>query len=243
MSEEGQALVPATPAAPAAPAAPDIGRANTARDARMEAMLRGDRDVAVRHDAEEREALGGARELAPVEGDTPTVGDVEDLAATMRAADGEAWADLLVDPDWDAPGTGGFEQGVTRARHLAADMAEFDPRLGEILENAQYPDAAGNWRPVAGHPSIVRVLARMAKRLERPQFNHDGKTMTSALNGEEQILNEATRVREQRNLAMRRGDRRLASQLDQKERDLYARLPGASELAVGTNIGHGGRPY
>lgn len=98
----------------------------------------------------------------------------------------------------------------------AVKQFDADGQFAEFLNSATVDGV-----PVGSHPAFVRMFAKIGRALAEDTVQLE-PTEAEVQQAESQI----TKIREQRNDALRRGDRALANKLDQQERDIYARMSG-----------------
>lgn len=105
-----------------------------------------------------------------------------------------------------------FEANGTFSQR-AVKQFDADGRFAEFLDTAEIDGVK-----VGNHPDFIRFFAKVGRMLA------EDSVQLEPTEGEAQAINEqASKLRQQRNEALRRGDRATAQVLDQQERDLYAR--------------------
>ena len=136
------------------------------------------------------------------------------IAASKEQADQEQAkrvqkADEELTKEWGAD----KDANLTFARR-AIKQFDAEGRFSEFLAEAEIGGVkAGN------HPEFVRLFAKVGRMLA------EDSVQLEPTEGEAQnVKEEALKLREQRNAAMKRGDRTTALRLDQQERDLYSRM-------------------
>lgn len=107
-------------------------------------------------------------------------------------------------------------------------IREFDPdrRFALFLEKTEV-----GGKTLDNHPEVVRFFAKAGRAMTEDTV-HLAPTEHEMSTINEEISN----VRQQRNEALSKGNRQLAAQLDEKERQLYARRDGNQPI-----VGAGGR--
>lgn len=104
-------------------------------------------------------------------------------------------------------------------------IKQFDPdgRFKAFLETAEIGGVKAG-----SHPEMARLFAKVGRMLA------EDSVQLEPTPGEAQaVSDQATKLREQRNEALRRGDRATAQRLDEQERDLYRRT--GNRPIVGTS--------
>lgn len=114
-----------------------------------------------------------------------------------------------------------FEANGTYARR-AVKQFDADGKFTEFLNNAEIDGVK-----VGDHPDFARFFAKVGRALA------EDSVQLEPTGGEVQaITQQASQLRQQRNEALRRGDRTTAQRLDEQERALYARM--GNQPIVGT---------
>ena len=114
-----------------------------------------------------------------------------------------------------------YEANLNSAKHA---VAEFGDDAFKAFVNTKTIDGV----PLGNHPVFTRIFATIGRRMGEDSL-HVGMTDDQRSDVRKQI----TDVRAQRREAMDKNDRRLAVELDQKERDLWDVLEGANKPVVG----------